>query len=99
MPFDCASASTDFFTTKAKPICYQRDSRYGIVISKKIFKLAIERSRAKRLLRDWIAYNENLMQEGYDYIFIAKINILNTDRETGRTTVKNALEKIQTLIK
>jgi len=61
----------DFFTTPDNPVyagryfivkaknAVKKDPRYGIIASKRSFKLAVQRNRAKRLLRDWIAANEN----------------------------------------
>lgn len=82
-----------FFITKAKPAA-RKDSRYGIVVSKRTFKLAVHRNRAKRLLRDWIAYNEHLMLPNLDYIFIARMHIFDCNRSDGRKKLANALKKI-----
>ncbi len=81
-----------YFIVKAKR-AVKKDSRYGLVAAKKIFKLATLRNRAKRLLRDWIAYNEHLMKPDMDYIFIARPTILNCSREEGRKNLANALKK------
>ena len=82
-----------FFITKTKPAA-RKDSRYGIIAAKRTFKLAVHRNRAKRLLRDWIAYNEHLMLPNMDYIFIARSAILDVPREIGRKKMANALKKI-----
>ena len=82
-----------FFITKAKP-AIKKDSRYGIVVSKRTFKLAVQRNRAKRLLRDWIAYNEHLMLPNKDYVFICRMPVLECTREEGRKKMANALKKI-----
>lgn len=87
------AVSNDFFITKAKP-AVKRDSRYGIIVSKRSFRLAVQRNRAKRLLRDWIAYNEHLMLPNMDYIFIGRAPILECTREDGRKKMANALKKI-----
>lgn len=82
------------FVLKAKSAKYENDGRYGLVAAKRTFKLAVHRNRAKRLLRDWLAFNEELMLPDLDYIFIARINILNCNRETGRAQMYQALSKI-----
>ena len=82
-----------YFIVKAKP-AVKKDSRYGLVASKRTFKLATLRNRAKRLLRDWIAYNEHLMNPSMDYIFIARASILNCRRGAGRKKMAYALKKI-----
>ena len=43
------------------------------------------------MLRDWIAFNEGLMRDDWDYVFIGRRDILNADRTTGRTAMKKAL--------
>ena len=48
------------FVVKMKP-AQKQDARYGIIASKRTFKLAVQRNRAKRLLRDWIDFNESLL--------------------------------------
>lgn len=82
-----------YFIVKAKR-AVKKDSRYGLIAAKRIFKLATLRNRAKRLLRDWIAYNEHLMKPNMDYIFIARPTILNCAREAGRKKLAHALKKI-----
>jgi ribonuclease P protein component len=72
----------------------QDDARYGIIASKRLFRFAVQRNRVKRLLRDWIFYNEDLMLPEFDYVFIAGAEILNTNRENGREYIKRALTKI-----
>lgn len=75
----------------------KKDARYGLVAPKRVFKTAVERNRAKRLMRDWIAYNENMMLPDLDYIFIAHISILDCPREIGRKKLYSALKKIKEL--
>lgn len=85
---------TDCFVVKAKSAKFENDARFGIVASKKAFKLAVHRNRAKRLLRDWIAFNEDLMLPDMDYIFIARSSILDCNRDDGRAQMSKALKKI-----
>ena len=80
------------FVVRVKP-AQRKDPRYGIIASKHIFKNAVNRNRAKRLLRDWIAFNEDLMLPDMDYIFIAREPVLECTREIGREKVANALKK------
>jgi len=82
-----------FFITKMKKMA-KKDPRYGVIASKRTFKIAVQRNRAKRLLRDWVAFNEDLMLPNMDYIFIARDAILECSREVGRRKVKNALKKV-----
>ena len=93
-PRDGVHVCTDCAVVKVKPAKYADDARYGLIVSKKMFKKAVQRNRAKRLLRDWIAYSEDLMLDKYDYIFISRANILECSRDLGRREIKYALKKI-----
>lgn len=73
-----------FFTVKIKPAKIPGDARYGIIAPKRVFKLATMRNRAKRIVRDWIAANENLMLDEYDYVFVLREPILYLPRDKGR---------------
>ena len=90
------SLQGDLFIIKTKNA--KDMARYGIVAGKKFFKLAVSRNRAKRLLRDWIAWNEDLMLDTFDYIFVAKPEILSAKREEGRNQMKDMLQQISSKI-
>lgn len=87
----------DCFVLKTKSAKDSGNGKYGIVVAKKRFKLAVHRNRAKRLLRDWIAFNEDLMLSDLDYIFIARTSILDCDREKGRKMLLQAFKEIAKL--
>lgn len=95
MPQNGLVARTDFFMVRAKTAKFSDSPRYGIVVTKKVFKLANERNRAKRRLRDWIAYNEDFMLPDLDYTFIAYDKILMCSRETARKCMESAIKKIE----
>ncbi|MCQ2562838.1 MAG: ribonuclease P protein component [Alphaproteobacteria bacterium] len=88
--YDAPKNVTPFFIVKIKPVKDINNPRYGIIASKRTFKLAVHRNRAKRLLRDWIAFHENLMIDKYDYVFIARADILSATRDKGRDFIKQA---------
>ena len=92
-------AADDCFLIKAKPAKIQNDARYGIIVSKKTFKLAVQRNRAKRLIRDWVAFNEHLMDADLDYIFIPHYAILDVNREDGRKKMEKSFKKIAKICK
>lgn len=94
VPDDCVMVRCVSCIVKTRPVKVPGDARYGIVVSKRIFKLATMRNRAKRLLRDWIAFNEDLMLPDLDYVFMANASVLEYDRETGRDEIKKAFKKI-----
>lgn len=91
---DDPSAKESFFVVRAKPARFPTNPRVGFVATKHTFKLAVERNRAKRLLRDWVRYHERLMCPEFDYIFIARHMILNATRPAGRVAMENALNHI-----
>lgn len=98
-PKNVLLARSGAFWVKALPTKTPDDARYGLVVSKKSFKLAVQRNRAKRLIRDWIAFNQDLMLPQLDYIFFMNIEILEYNREHGRDDVKHALKRISKLYK
>lgn len=88
------SARSAYFCIRAKNAKVSGDARIGFVAPKRTFKLATDRNRAKRLLRDWVRFCEDLMIPEYDYIFIAYSNILNAKRDDGRGAMAKALKYI-----
>ncbi len=88
---------TDDFMVKTKSSKEYGNNRYGLVVTKKNFKFAVQRNRAKRLLRDWIAFNEDLMLPDLDYILIAKTSVLECSREKGRKAMRDAFKEIAKL--
>jgi ribonuclease P protein component len=82
---------TDLFIAKDRPTLFPADARYGLIVTKKTFKLAVKRNRAKRCLRVWIRDNEHLMRPDRDYIFIARRNILDASRTAGAHAMAAAL--------
>ena len=88
------SARSAYFVVRAKPAKFTDDARVGFVATKRSFRFAVDRNRAKRLLRDWVRFNEDLMLPEYDYIFIANANILTATRDMGRASVAKTLGHI-----
>ena len=93
----CPYVTTDLFVIRTRPAKYENDARYGLVVAKRNFRFAVERNRAKRLLRDWIAFSEQYMCDDLDYVFFARANILgdSVTREIGRNMMVNALQDIK----
>ena len=89
------TARCAYFLVRAKPAKFPDDARYGIIVTKKTFKHAVDRNRAKRVLRDWIAHNEDMMQDAWDYIFVIRRDILTADRLSGRIAMKKALNYLR----
>ncbi len=93
-PDDAPSARSAYFIIRVKPAKFTDDPRVGFVAAKRTFRFAVERNRAKRLLRDWVRFNEGLMLPKYDYIFIAHAAILTATRDKGRAGMAKALQHI-----
>lgn len=88
-------AKSNLFLIRAKRAKFPDDPRYGLIVTKKMFKHAVDRNRAKRLLRDWIAHNEKMLRRDWDYIFISRRAILDATRTDGRVTMKKALNYLR----
>ncbi len=85
------TAKSAFFIIRMKPCTIPDVPRYGIVATKKTLKFAVHRNRAKRLLRDWIRFNEKRLRPDMDYVFIARRGILDASRDDGRAAMARAL--------
>jgi len=95
MPRNNLSVSIDKIVyIRAKQTETPGDARYGVMAQKRLFKHAVQRNRAKRLLRDWIAFHEDLMSPELDYIFIANDGILDISRTDGRNGIKSGIMQI-----
>lgn len=84
----------NFFIIKIKPAKIPDDARYGLIASKRIFKLATQRNRVKRMIRDWIGVNEDLMMPNFDYIFILCEPVLGLTRDDGRREMQKKLKRL-----
>ncbi len=87
----CPCAKSAYFLVRAKMAKNPDNPQYGLIVTKRTFKHAVDRNRAKRLLRDWIAHNDKFMRPDWDYVFVARRSILDADRTSGRTAMKKAL--------
>jgi ribonuclease P protein component len=92
MPENCPTFRTSLFIAKANRTKFPGDSRFGLIATKKTFRFAVQRNRAKRLLRAWLRENESLLNSDLDYIFIARTSILDALKPDGVVAMKNALE-------
>ena len=88
-------AKSAYFLVRAKPAKFPGDARYGMIVTKKTFKHAVDRNRAKRMLRDWLAFSEHMMHPEWDYVFIIRRAILDADRTSGRVAMKKALNYLR----
>ncbi|MDR1206924.1 MAG: ribonuclease P protein component [Rickettsiales bacterium] len=84
----------DLFIAKARPSRFPNDARFGITATKRTFRHAVDRNRAKRLIRVWIRGNESRMSPELDYVFIARSSILDAKLPDGLESVRKALKKL-----
>ncbi len=68
-------------------------NRMGIVASKKVSKRAVDRNRAKRLIRSVIEELWDKIIPGYDILFILKKEAVDKIRTDFYLPIKNILEK------
>jgi ribonuclease P protein component len=87
-------ARSAYFVVRAKRARFTGDPRIGFTATKRTFKLAVHRNRAKRLMRDWVRFYSDLLAPEFDYVFIARPPILDADRESGREAMLKALKYI-----
>lgn len=89
------TARCAYFLVRCKDAKYSDDPRYGLIVTKKTFKHAVDRNRAKRLLRAWIECNEKMLCPEWDYVFIARRDILGADKQSGCIAMKKALHYLK----
>jgi ribonuclease P protein component len=94
MADDAPTAKSQFFIIRARATIFPDGAKYGLVATKRTFKLAVHRNRAKRLLRVWIRENESMLKPGADYVFIARNPILQAGKPDGVTAMAKALRFI-----
>ena len=87
-------ARSAYFVVRAKKAHFADDPRVGFVATKHTFRFAVQRNRAKRLMRDWVRFYSDLLSPEFDYVFIARPAILGATRESGRAAMSKALEHI-----
>jgi ribonuclease P protein component len=71
--------------------------RLGVTASKKALGKAVQRNRAKRLLRETFRSNENFLRElarNYDWVLNAKAAVLHQKLDAPRQELKGLIEKV-----
>lgn len=90
-------AATDWFSVHTRDAKFPDDPRYGLMVTKRNFRYAVQRNRVKRLLRDWIAFATDYMCPDLDYVIFARTPILHDGitREKGRAAMVHAFKYIK----
>ena len=71
--------------------------RLGVTASKKALGKAVQRNRAKRLLRETFRSNESFLRElarNYDWVLNAKAAVLHQKLDAPRQELKGIIEKV-----
>jgi ribonuclease P protein component len=96
MPEDTPIAFTQFMIMKMRPTKFE-SGRYGIVATKKTFRKAVIRNRAKRLLRAMLQQNKESVVPGIDFVFILRRDILTLSFAVMSKDFRKALRKAKDL--
>ncbi len=57
----------------------KEESRFGFIVSKKISTRAVDRNKIKRVLREIVRKNLDLVKKGTDFVIIPKPGVLHTN--------------------
>lgn len=82
--YNCKNSVSDYNLVLFLMKNNTKENRFGFTSAKKI-KLAVKRNRIRRRLKEIVRLNEYKLKEGYDIIFMARVNAADTEY--------NALEK------
>lgn len=69
--------------------------KFAFVISKKISKLAVNRNRIKRAMGESIRRNVSRVPTGYNFVFLAKKNIVNKSTDEIMKEVQNFISNLE----
>jgi len=86
---------TPAFIMKCRHKKYE-SGQYGIIASKRAFPKAVQRNRARRLLRAWLQQSE--LPAGLDILAVAKVEVLETTLPDGLKYMKYALKKLDKVV-
>lgn len=70
------------------------ESRFGIIVSKKVSKKAVERNKIKRQIREILRLSLSEIKPGYDIIVIVSPNIMGSTYDKIKDSLFFCLKKI-----
>ena len=74
-------------------------SRLGVIASKRTFRRAVDRARAKRLIREAFRLNRGNFVDGYDYVIVARHRILGVSRQIVEKDLMRLIGRLKLLSK
>jgi ribonuclease P protein component len=74
-------------------------NRFGIIVSKKIDKRAVERNRIKRIFRTTLLDLDQKMNTGHDILLIIKKGVIDKTKEENALVIEQTLIKTGVIIK
>ena len=92
---DDGTARCAYFLIRARTTLFPGDARYGLIVTKRTFRHAVDRNRAKRLLREWLHRYQDYLRPDLDYIFIARPSIFEATRLEGYLAMRKALHYLR----
>ncbi len=69
------------------------NKRIGITVSKKVGN-AVIRNRVRRLIRECIYLNYDKLENGYDYVFVARIRANNANYQKVLSNMRFLVKKL-----
>ncbi|MCV2508955.1 MAG: ribonuclease P protein component [Neisseriaceae bacterium] len=75
-------------------ISNQNQQRFGLIVSKKISKKAVDKNYMKRIIREWFRHNKLSLPKG-DYIFFVKKKFNHDDFLEINQELNSFKERIQ----
>lgn len=89
--------STDFFTTRFFKVDGRCDTRFSVVVSKKVSLKAVRRNLIKRRITGILKIIENKIEDSYVVLIFCKKNVLEAPFSNLQKELKMALEHIKVL--
>ncbi|MFZ2038900.1 MAG: ribonuclease P protein component [Minisyncoccia bacterium] len=92
---NCPSPS---LLTKILPISESKDSKFLVIISKKVAKKAVDRNHIKRLVYEAVQFYLKNIKPGFLILFTPQKDSVKTNLEGFKTEIKEVLIKNNLLI-